>query len=376
MSQVDQIANAVMYEGYNLYPYRPSAIKNRHRWTFGVLHPRSYCERHSAGNHWEMQTECLVVGRPGPILKANIRFLQLTAPATDSSWQEATPREVAISIRLQDPDRVETKTIHFAMISGLIELSSTRLSDDLFKITLKVRNMTSWSDGSCDDRDELLLRSLVSTHAILSVRDAAFVSLIDPPDALREAAAACQNIGAWPVLAGEHDSRQTMLASPIILYDYPQIAPESQGDLFDGTEIDEILSLRIQTLTDDEKREMATVDERTRRLLRRTQSMADEDLLDLHGTFRESPAHAMQPELQPGSRVRLRPTGRADAFDIMLNGKTATVVSIEQDYENIAYVTVAVDDDPGRDFGREGQIAHRFFFRLDEVEPVSGEVTS
>jgi len=61
-----------------------------------------------------------------------------------------------------------------------------------------------------------------------------------------------------------------MLASPIILYDYPQIAPESPGDLFDGTEIDEILALRIMTMTDDEKREMRNTDVRARRILERT----------------------------------------------------------------------------------------------------------
>ena len=40
---VDRIVNAVLYEGYLLYPYRPS-VKNRQRWTFGGLYPRSYCE--------------------------------------------------------------------------------------------------------------------------------------------------------------------------------------------------------------------------------------------------------------------------------------------------------------------------------------------
>jgi hydrogenase maturation protease len=78
-----------------------------------------------------------------------------------------------------------------------------------------------------------------------------------------------------------------MLASPIILYDYPQIAPESPGDLFDGTEIDEILALRIMTMTDSEKLEMRNSDDRARKILERTEALPMEHLMKLHGTLRE-----------------------------------------------------------------------------------------
>ena len=96
----------------------------------------------------------------------------------------------------------------------------------------------------------------------------------------------CQNIGTWPILVGEEGQRDTMLSSPIILYDYPQVAPESPGDLFDGAEIDEILSLRIMTLTEEEKREMRESDERARQILERTEAMPDEQWLKLHGAMR------------------------------------------------------------------------------------------
>lgn len=118
------------------------------------------------------------------------------------------------------------------------------------------------------------------------MRDGAFVSLLDPPAPWREAAAGCRNVGAWPVLVGEEGQTDTMLSAPIILYDYPQLAPESPGDLFDGTEIDEILTLRILTLTDDEKRTMAAVDERARALLARTEALGAEELMRLHGAVR------------------------------------------------------------------------------------------
>jgi hydrogenase maturation protease len=87
-------------------------------------------------------------------------------------------------------------------------------------------------------------------------------------------------------LIGEAGDRDTILSSPIILYDYPQIAPESAGDLFDGTEIDEILSLRIMTLTDDEKREMRESDQRASQILDRTESLPEEQFMKLHGVVR------------------------------------------------------------------------------------------
>jgi hydrogenase maturation protease len=90
----------------------------------------------------------------------------------------------------------------------------------------------------------------------------------------------------WPVLAGERGCHDVMLASPIILYDYPEIAGESPGDLFDGAEIDEILTLRIMTLSDAEKAEIRSTDDRTRQLLERTDALTPEDLMKLHGVVR------------------------------------------------------------------------------------------
>jgi hypothetical protein len=109
---------------------------------------------------------------------------------------------------------------------------------------------------------------------------------MDPPDDLQAAASGCSNIGLWPVMVGEADERDAMLASPIILYDYPQIAPESAGDCFDGTEIDEILALRVITMTDEEKAEARRTDPRARALLDRTEGLSDEHMMKLHGVLR------------------------------------------------------------------------------------------
>src|SRR6185312_9168635 len=109
-------------------------------------------------------------------------------------------------------------------------------------------------------RSEVLRTSLVATHSVLGVRGGSFVSLLDPPAWAAGAAKNCRNVHTFPVLAGDPDGQDVMLSSPILMYDHPQISPESPGDLFDATEIDEILSLRTLALTDEEKREARATD--------------------------------------------------------------------------------------------------------------------
>jgi hypothetical protein len=202
-----------------------------------------------------------------------------------------------------------------------------------------------------------------------------FVSLTDPPEDLREAARRCENQGVWPVLVGTPGAVDTMLSSPIILYDYPEIAPESAGDLFDATEIDEILILRILTMTDEEKREMAAVDSRVRAMLERTEGLTPAALDRLHGTLRYPHASTSPmvrevggPALKVGTLVRLRPKPGGDIFDIVLKDQIAVVEAIECDYENREHVAVTLLDDPGRDMGMQRMPGHRFFFAPSEME--------
>jgi hypothetical protein len=338
---IDQIARAVLYEGYILYPYRPS-VKNRQRWTFGGLYPPSYCLEQRSGDHWIMQTECLVRGDSQTRLSVRARFLhlmarlvgELTPPLPElpqagepsyrivdtlhvgdkrfSTWQEAVEREIVPGeLPLADLE-AHAQKFRFAFpegrqweplldsdaqyvgvivrkqqaIEGLIELSAQTAAAGLMKVTAKISNQTPWKGGGERTRDAAVMRSLASTHTVLGVRGGEFLSLLDPPEPWRDIAATCRNIGAWPVLIGDEGDSDTMLSAPIILYDYPRIAPESPGDLFDGTEIDEMLTLRILTLTDEEKQLVEGVDERARALLKRTESLAREQLLQLHGTVR------------------------------------------------------------------------------------------
>jgi hypothetical protein len=307
-SLVDKVAEAVLYEGYVLYPYRPSSVKNRHRWTFGGLYPRAYAEGRRGSDAWMAEAQCLVTGDEAASLRVTVRFLHLmnrnTVPGT-GTWQEATERsaelgpftvaDLTATRRCQNFEFPALRQVQVAAttvireqeaVAGSVEMSAERVGPGVFRLTTRISNRTESDGGGAYTRDAALMRSLVSTHAILNVTGGRFVSLTDPPDGLRQAAADCRNTGVWPVLVGDPGQTDTMLASPIILPDYPEIAPESPGDLFDGTEIDEILTLRILTLTDEEKRQAADADPRVEAMLARTESLAREQLMNLHGTTR------------------------------------------------------------------------------------------
>jgi hydrogenase maturation protease len=306
---VDRVADAVLYEGYLLYPYRPSSVKNRQRWTFGGLIPRDSTLARSGDEPYAFRCECVVEDGAGTAFRVRVRFLHLIQrTAGGQVWQEAEDREVALpELRLahlpavhefEFPERRTTELIHNpagaqvgevvraqVAVRGSVDVSATIISAGAFRLCVRVTNTTA-RERPEGVRMELLPAALVSTHVILELTGGAFVSLLDPPSEHREAVSACKNVGVWPVLVGEVGERHTLLASPIILYDYPQLAPESPGDLFDATEIDEILTLRILTMTDDEKREMRAADPRADALLTRTELLAQDELLRLHGTIR------------------------------------------------------------------------------------------
>jgi len=341
LNHVEKIAEAVLYEGYMLYPYRPSSVKNRQRWNFGVLCPTSYCEQQHGTERDTMQTELLVRATFGSRFAVKVRFLQiirrsigkLRVPVSSldpddepqfdpvdrlevgghicQAWQEAVEREIVceemqlealaspISIPFEFSAQREVEPVPggsgevvgvivrtWEHLSGSIDISATRLSDDLLKVRIVIQNTSHFDAAHESLREDAVLFSFVSTHTVVSVEDGEFLSLLEPPAECEALAAECQNVGTWPVLVGEQDSRQTILSSPIILYDYPQIAPESAGSLFDGTEIDEILSLRIMTLTDDEKREIRQSDDRAREVLERTENLPEEQFMKLHGVLR------------------------------------------------------------------------------------------
>jgi hypothetical protein len=294
MTTVEQIADAVLYEGYILYPYRASSLKNGQRWNFGVLYPPEYAaaQQGASSDTSSMQCECLVRGGD---VSVTVRFLHLVT--RDGSWQEAIPRQVELRTRgthsfifRESEIRGSGVVRRQERVEGNIVFSQREADLGWSRISVRIANTSTYAGANSADRrarESALRHSLVSTHAILRVPGGEFASLLDPPEELRDVVAECSNVGLWPVLAGVESTPDTMLASPIILYDYPQIAPESSGALFDGTEIDEILSLRILTLTDQEKREMRETDPQARDLLERTEALDAEQWMQMHGVMRD-----------------------------------------------------------------------------------------
>lgn len=328
MKSTAKIAETVLYEGYLLWPYRRSAKKNHKRWTLGGVYPRGFSEAGHADDPWCMQTECLVLGT-APFVHVTVRFLhiverQVMRKMPDGSfeavdmlhigasrhltWEEATERQVMVQeirpaspafscsaaiavpageaeeLLRDDHGQVVGQIVRsWRSLAGSVEVKAASVQDGVFKLTVRIMNTAPWSG---QDRDRTLRHTFVSAHTMLTAEEGMFVSLMDPPEALKTAAGACVNIKTWPVLVGEAGQTRAMLSSPIILYDYPQVAPESPGDLFDGTEIDQLLLLNILTLTDDEKEEMRASDPRAREILARTEALRPSDFMRLHGTIR------------------------------------------------------------------------------------------
>jgi hydrogenase maturation protease len=298
---VRKIADAVLYEGYLLWPYRRTATKNQQRFTFGCIMPPSWTTDHPDEKSL-IQTQCLIEGGADVQVEVTLRFLHVVrrqvldadGRPVDAlsiggeryiSWEEATEREItppgewvipAGSTReLLDGGAIEHE---WGMLQGALDVDVDKREPDLWRVTVRGSNSTS---SSGDTRGQALEHACCSAHVILQVTNGAFVSPLDAR------AAACAHVQLWPVLVGDAPDRSTMLASAILLEEYPRIAPESPGDLFDGGEVDQLLTLNILGMTDEEKAEMRASDPRARAILERTEAMTADDLMRLHGAIRE-----------------------------------------------------------------------------------------
>jgi hydrogenase maturation protease len=381
-SAAERLARALMFEGYVLYPYRRSSLKNVQRFSFGTLEARKPGKS-------TLRVECLMQGR-SPRLLLSVRFLQHVQrddAGEPEPWIEAIERacdhaglEVAILADREAPARFEhalrgTRQSSSGSVrtSGdvhaSIALEARRLAPELFKLAIEVANLRD---------DAQLLSALGAAHVLLRAEEGRFVSLLEPAPGLAAHAASCRSEGCFPVLVGSAERDDALLASPIILYDRPAIAPESAGDFCDATEIDEMLTLRVLTLTEAERREAERTDARSRAILERTHALSEDALLALHGTRREPEPSQLEPPattrhtraFAPGDAVMLRPRKGGDIFDLALSGERATVASVEEDFEGRLHYAVTVDADPGRDLGAAGMSGHRFFFAADELERV------
>ena len=435
------IADAVLYEGYLLYPYRASSRKNQTRWQFGVLGPPGAADA-GIGEDDSLSAQFLVDGE-GEI-KLVVRFLQLQHRAAERdtgggryqpvdelttpsgswlSWDEAVevelpfgPFEIAdptgpwtlpvtapsgCDIEAADGGRlVRTReSIHGELTVGVEHDKSV---SGLCRVTVTVRNTAPSVEDA--GKDLAIAKSLIGTHLIAEVVGGEFISLLDPPARAAAAAADCRQHRCFPVLAGPPDETDLLLVSPIILYDHPEIAEQSEGALYDSTEIDEILTLRVMTMTDDEKAQARATDPLAAQIIDRCDAMSPEAMQRLHGVLRDpslgEPSlipeipdgvewwdpladNAVRPDIDAvlvngvrvsrGSRVRLHPGRRADAQDLFFAGKTAHVTSVHEDVDGNQHVGVVVDDDPAADL--HDWYGRYLYFAPDEVEPLETTTT-
>ena len=453
-----KVADAVLYEGYVLYPYRRSAQKNRARFQFGVLMPPPYrcvdaCEPSAS------QTECLVECPDDATVDVGLRFLHLQRrtvqriePGTGapmdvdtlrvdrteySSWDEAVEREQHFrgcvagllnedtELPFEAGDSVVTESLsgpggepagrllrRCEALAGAIVVRAERAAGPygVLRLRVRVENRTQ-PRVPLHTRDDGLRYSLIAAHLLIGVAGGSFLSLTDPPEWASGEVAACVNVGTWPVLAGPAECRDLVLSSPVILYDHPEVAPESAGDLFDATEIDEILTLRTLALTDQERQEARATDPRAADLIDRLDDLPPEVLERMHGAIRylspgpgRAPAPptftepAEGPPAQPwwdpgsdtsvspetdhvrvagvniarGSKVRMRPgSRRADAQDLFLSGREAVVEAVLHDVDGHVHVAVSPVSDPLADLQRHH--GRFLYFAPDELEPVEAQ---
>jgi hypothetical protein len=300
---VRRIADAVLYEGYLLWPYSSSALKNQQRFTFGGIYPPAWEDRSAT------QVQMLLEGGEDTEVEIRARFLHVVkrqvlkrgvsvVPVDELevdgerwvSWEEAVERELPPGpIRIPAGERMEeipggAIRRSWCELTGAVTLTRESVRRGLWRLTVRVTNTTPWTGVA---REEALRQTFCSTHAVLRARGGEWVSMTDPPEALRAETDACECSGLWPVLVGEAGDRGTMLAAPIILPDYPEIAPESPGDLFDSGEIDQMLVLNILAMTERERRDMRDSDPRARAILERTEGLTEEQIARLNGAIRE-----------------------------------------------------------------------------------------
>ena len=333
-SILEKLTHTLLYEGYSLYPYYRSAIKNQKPIPFGVIFPKDY-NAYNEHSHSHIQSQSIIYGSSDLTVSINVRFLHLNqtglyqknynseefSPAFDleingKTHQAASPtieRNIQTeSLRITDLT-AGGKTIPFSFesfnegemifndekeivakritsiseINGVVQIQAEVLVDmeDSFRLTVTVTNITQVANASLRTRDEALLQSFLSTHIILQTPDGEFISQQDTPAKWQPAMATCNNVNTWPILIDKNNT--TLLSSPIILYDYPEINPVSSGDLFDSTEIEEALLLHVNLLSDEEKKRIGSNDEKLRAMLDNVSSLTPEDLNVYHSMMKD-----------------------------------------------------------------------------------------
>lgn len=411
---VERIAQALLYEGFLLFPYRATALKNRVRTSFGELAPEA-----SRGFRRSSQTaEIPVVVAPEAAITARVAFLRpvhrvvrdgaglevervVVGEREIAGWEEA--HEV-VSIHGPFPasslgGRGVEVTIPVPAVSASEELRVGDGGPVVARVARRAPPLVAalqlaLREGPCGPILRAQLRNasigiqggddgsevLHAAHVALHLQGGTFVSVVDPPAARAADAESCDPDGAWFVLAGPPGDQTLALASPIILDEHPAIAPESPRDLFDATENDELLTLCLRALGEEERRAIVATDPRAAALVDAVIALSEEAMGGLHGAvrgFRAPDATGMRVRVGHawagvGDAVVLAPAGR-EPMDAALRGRRARIVDVVVQVDGREHLVVVLDDDPGRDLGlAELGVGHRFFVTAAEVEVAAG----
>jgi hypothetical protein len=390
--RADELVGSLLYEGYALYPYTAAATKNATPTPFGIVYPPGYAETQPAAFSL-LRLECVVEGSLDAPLAGSARFLQPAGERHRATERKLELRAAAIGDLVDEPAGHE-----FAFeppepgapgpLRGRVRMRAEPLDDRLTRVKLCVHNSSEPPAPERISRGEALGWSMLSVHPMLRVEVGRFISPLERDGARGEAVTGCDSVNTWPVLATDDD--RAVVGAAIVLPDHPRIAPESLGNLFDNTEIEEALLLHVKALSDDEREQIAAQDPKVREMIARADAATPEQLLDLHGRLEmhEPVAGPGGPVSGPpnnpgqaeamidgvtyrrGDRVLLRPGERGDPHDVVLAGQAATIERIYVDYEDGLHFAVTVDGDPGQDLMRE--IGRYYFFGAGEIEPASG----
>jgi hypothetical protein len=380
---LERLIDSLLYEGYALYPYTPGAAKNATPTPFGIVYPPAYAERNPATRD-RARIECVVEAGDGAELACTVRFLQVAGERHEGAARrlESAPAPLT-ELVAGGGEPIEFGFDGERRISGRIRMRAEATDEPgLAKVLVCVHNTTDLDadEAAVMDRAEALRASLLSTHIVAEVSGGRFVSPLEGDGAAGAVARACRNENSWPVLATANDD--AILGAPIFLPDHPRMAPESLGNLFDNTEIEEALLLHVKTLSDAERGAIADQDPAVREMLARADAATPEDLGSLHGRLEPidpgpnpEPGHPNPGEdeisvdgrtFRKGAKVLLRPGTERDVYDRMLDGRIATIERIYLDYDDGVHIAVTVDGSAEQELFRE--TGRYLFFKADELE--------
>ncbi|HEX2468576.1 MAG TPA: hypothetical protein VHJ54_10245 [Solirubrobacterales bacterium] len=373
---LERLLDSLLYEGYALYPYTPGATKNATPTPFGIVYPPAYAE-HSDATFDTLRMECVLESGPNARVRGSVRFLQAEGERHQGTVRalDLPPTPLA---ELASSGRGEEFAFTGAEpVQGRVRMRATQLGGGLGRVALCVHNTTSVAGEAAGERTAALRSSLISTHVVLEAEAGRFISPLERKGPVGDAVAACRSVNTWPVLASPGDD--AVVGAAIVLPDHPATAPESLGNLFDSTEIEEALLLHVHALSDGERAAIAEQDPAVVEMVERALTTGREDILALHGRLEEvvsEPGHPVpgEPEVtidgvtyRKGGKVILRPERERDVYDAMLEGRTATIERLYVSSDGEPQIAVTVDGSAEQELFRE--TGRYLFFRGHEVEP-------